>query len=143
FLGVMLRPVFGRRISLFSCPHLERCISRRMCTCEKRPGGWRCLTAHHFPYFHWVFGYIMLGQAATQTSSRARSRGQRCYRSGGEAVGKRYLGFALVFGLLLGLCFSASGQDAKSVLQSASKAMGDVKSIQYSGTGQFGILGQA
>jgi glyoxylase-like metal-dependent hydrolase (beta-lactamase superfamily II) len=56
---------------------------------------------------------------------------------------KRSLSFALCFGLLLGLCFSASAQDAKTVLQSASKAMGDVKSIQYSGSGQFGILGQA
>jgi glyoxylase-like metal-dependent hydrolase (beta-lactamase superfamily II) len=51
------------------------------------------------------------------------------------------LSFALCFGLLLGL--SATAQDAKSVLQSATKAMGDVKSIQYSGSGQFGILGQA
>lgn len=56
---------------------------------------------------------------------------------------KRSLSFALCFGLLLGLCLSAAAQDAKSVLQSASKAMGDVKSIQYSGSGQFGILGQA
>ena len=45
--------------------------------------------------------------------------------------------------LSLGLCFSAAAQDAKSVLQSATKAMGDVKSIQYSGTGHLGALGQA
>jgi glyoxylase-like metal-dependent hydrolase (beta-lactamase superfamily II) len=37
----------------------------------------------------------------------------------------------------------ASAQDAKSVLQSATKAMGDVKSIQYSGTGHLDQLGQA
>jgi len=37
----------------------------------------------------------------------------------------------------------ASAQDAKSVLQSATKAMGDVKSIQYSGTGHLSQLGQA
>lgn len=55
---------------------------------------------------------------------------------------KLFLSFALFFGLLLGLCISASAQDAKSVLQSASKAMGDVKSIQYSGSGRVGILGQ-
>src|SRR5256712_9503469 len=41
------------------------------------------------------------------------------------------------------MCLSARAQDAKSVLQSASKAMGDVKSIQYSGNGQLGVLGQA
>src|SRR5438309_10654127 len=58
-------------------------------------------------------------------------------------MGRKSLSFALFFGVALGLCFSAKAQDAKSVLQSASKAMGDVKSIQYSGTGQFGILGQA
>jgi glyoxylase-like metal-dependent hydrolase (beta-lactamase superfamily II) len=56
---------------------------------------------------------------------------------------KRLLSFVLFFGLLVGLCFSAAAQDAKSVLESASKAMGDVKSIQFSGSGQFGILGQA
>ena len=52
---------------------------------------------------------------------------------------------------LAGLCLSASAQDAKSntksdaksVLQSAAKAMGDVNSIEYSGTGQMGYLGQA
>jgi len=37
----------------------------------------------------------------------------------------------------------ASGQDAKTVLQAASKAMGDVKSIQYLGTGHLDQLGQA
>ncbi|PYU29108.1 MAG: MBL fold metallo-hydrolase [Acidobacteria bacterium] len=58
-------------------------------------------------------------------------------------MGRKSLSFALFFGVALGLCFSAKAQDAKSVLQSASKAMGDVKSIQYSGSGQLGILGQA
>jgi glyoxylase-like metal-dependent hydrolase (beta-lactamase superfamily II) len=56
---------------------------------------------------------------------------------------KLSLNFVLFFGLLLGLCFSAKAQDAKSVLQSAGKTMGDVKSIQYSGTGELGALGQA
>ena len=56
---------------------------------------------------------------------------------------KLSLSFALFFGLLLGLCFSATAQDAKTVLQSATKAMGDVKSVQFSGSGEFGILGQA
>jgi len=34
-------------------------------------------------------------------------------------------------------------QDAKTVLQNATKAMGDVKSIQYSGTGHLSAVGQA
>ena len=37
----------------------------------------------------------------------------------------------------------ASAQDAKTILQSAAKAMGDVKSIQFSGTGHNGSLGQS
>src|ERR1700739_107258 len=49
----------------------------------------------------------------------------------------------MFLGPLLGMSFSAAAQDAKSVLQSATKAMGDVKSIQYSGSGEFGSLGQA
>src|SRR5215469_10584725 len=36
-----------------------------------------------------------------------------------------------------------AAQDAKTVLQSASKVMGDVKSVQYSGTGHLYALGQA
>ena len=58
-------------------------------------------------------------------------------------MGRKSLSFALFFGLLLGLCLSTRAQEAKTVLQSATKAMGDVKSIQYSGSGQLGILGQA
>jgi len=46
---------------------------------------------------------------------------------------------ALVF--VVPLCLAA--QDAKTVLQAASKAMGDVRSIQYSGTGHLYALGQA
>jgi len=38
---------------------------------------------------------------------------------------------------------AASGQDAKTVLQAAQKAMGDVTSIQYSGTGHIYSFGQA
>lgn len=53
----------------------------------------------------------------------------------------RKLWFAfVVMALFAGI---ASAQDAKSVLQSATKAMGDVKSIQYSGTGHLDQLGQA
>ena len=53
----------------------------------------------------------------------------------------RKMWFALaVIALFAGI---ASAQDAKTVLQSATKAMGDVKSIQYSGTGHLYQLGQA
>jgi glyoxylase-like metal-dependent hydrolase (beta-lactamase superfamily II) len=38
---------------------------------------------------------------------------------------------------------AASAQDAKTVLQAAQKAMGDVASIQYSGTGHINSFGQA
>ena len=38
---------------------------------------------------------------------------------------------------------AASAQDAKSVLQAAQKAMGDVTSIQYSGSGHINSFGQA
>ena len=38
---------------------------------------------------------------------------------------------------------AASAQDAKTVLQAAQKAMGDVNSIQYSGTGHLNAFGQA
>ena len=38
---------------------------------------------------------------------------------------------------------AASAQDAKAVLQAAQKAMGDVNSIQYSGTGHIFSFGQA
>src|SRR5882762_10263995 len=51
--------------------------------------------------------------------------------SGGAMTRKMW--FALAVMALFGRI--ASAQDAKSVLQSATKAMGDVKSIQYSGTG--------
>ena len=37
----------------------------------------------------------------------------------------------------------ALAQDAKTVLQNATKAMGDVKSIQFSGTGHLSAVGQA
>jgi hypothetical protein len=38
---------------------------------------------------------------------------------------------------------SLAARDAKTVLQAANKAMGDVRSIQYSGTGHLYALGQA
>jgi glyoxylase-like metal-dependent hydrolase (beta-lactamase superfamily II) len=45
--------------------------------------------------------------------------------------------------LLLVIPLSIAAQDAKTALQAASKAMGDVKSIQYSATGHLYALGQA
>lgn len=45
--------------------------------------------------------------------------------------------------LVLVLPLSMVAQDAKTALQAASKTMGDVKSIQYSGTGHLYALGQA
>jgi glyoxylase-like metal-dependent hydrolase (beta-lactamase superfamily II) len=45
--------------------------------------------------------------------------------------------------LLLVVPLSVAAQDAKTILQAASKAMGDVRSIQYSGTGHLYALGQA
>src|ERR1700686_2595338 len=50
-----------------------------------------------------------------------------------------WIAFAIFF-----LCAGASSaQDAKTVLQAAQKAMGDVTSIQYSGTGHINSFGQA
>jgi len=51
----------------------------------------------------------------------------------------------ILFALAVSALFvgTASAQDAKSVLQSVTKTMGDVKSIQYSGTGHLSQLGQA
>jgi glyoxylase-like metal-dependent hydrolase (beta-lactamase superfamily II) len=61
-------------------------------------------------------------------------------RNKGEAMARKIwsalIGLALVAGV-------ASAQDAKTVLQNATKAMGDVKSIQYSGTGHLSQVGQA
>ena len=51
--------------------------------------------------------------------------------------------FTILLGLMLAVPLSLAAQDAKTVLQAASKAMGDVKSIQYSGTGHLYALGQA
>ncbi|HEY2645958.1 MAG TPA: MBL fold metallo-hydrolase [Candidatus Acidoferrales bacterium] len=45
--------------------------------------------------------------------------------------------------LFLLCAVAASAQDAKTVLQAAQKAMGDVTSIQYSGTGHLNFFGQA
>src|ERR1700704_3421391 len=59
--------------------------------------------------------------------------------SGGAMTRKMWFALA-VMALFGGI---ASAQDAKSVLQSATKAMGDVKSIQYSGPGHLSQLGQA
>ena len=45
--------------------------------------------------------------------------------------------------LALVVPLSLAAQDAKTVLQASSKTMGDVRSIQYSGTGHLYALGQA
>jgi glyoxylase-like metal-dependent hydrolase (beta-lactamase superfamily II) len=55
-------------------------------------------------------------------------------------MGKKLWVALVVFALWAG---AASAQDAKTVLQAATKAMGDVKSIQFSGTGHNSALGQA
>lgn len=44
--------------------------------------------------------------------------------------------------LLAGWATVVSAQDARRVIQNAEKTMGDVQSIQYSGTGKMGGLGQ-
>jgi hypothetical protein len=45
--------------------------------------------------------------------------------------------------IVLGLVTSACAKDANSVLNSAQSAMGNPKSIQYSGTGMNAFFGQA
>jgi hypothetical protein len=45
--------------------------------------------------------------------------------------------------LFFACTIAVSAQDAKSVLQAAQKAMGDVTSIQYSGSGHLNTFGQA
>src|SRR6202140_5727086 len=59
--------------------------------------------------------------------------------TGGAMAKRLWIACALFF-----LCAgAASAQDAKTVLQAAQKAMGDVTSIQYSGTGHINSFGQA
>src|SRR6202140_4849821 len=58
----------------------------------------------------------------------------------GGAMAKRLWIACALFFLCAG---AASAQDAKTVLQAAQKAMGDVTSIQYSGTGHINSFGQA
>ncbi len=55
-------------------------------------------------------------------------------------MGRKFTGLLT---LLFVFSVSLAAQDAKTALQAASKAMGDVKSIQYSGTGHLYALGQA
>jgi hypothetical protein len=50
----------------------------------------------------------------------------------------RSAGIVLLFSLTAGTAFS---QDADAVIRRAQKAMGDVKSIRYSGTGHLGAVG--
>jgi glyoxylase-like metal-dependent hydrolase (beta-lactamase superfamily II) len=54
---------------------------------------------------------------------------------------RKRLGIALT--LILLCAGAAAAQDAKTVLQAAQKALGDVNSIQYSGTGHLNSFGQA
>src|SRR6266849_6211278 len=61
-------------------------------------------------------------------------------RSKGEVMAKKLWIALMTLALVAGI---ASAQDAKTVLQNAAKAMGDVKSIQYSGTGHLAAVGQA
>lgn len=51
----------------------------------------------------------------------------------------------VLFGLLALMAGTAAAQDAKSVLQAAAATIGanNVKSIQYSGTGKYSIVGQS
>lgn len=48
-----------------------------------------------------------------------------------------------LFAMALAVPISLAAQDAKTVLEAASMVIGDVKSIQYSGTGHLYALGQA
>jgi len=52
---------------------------------------------------------------------------------------KRFLMALAALALVIGM---ASAQNTKTVLQNATEAMGDVKSIQFSGTGHYFTLGQ-
>ncbi len=52
---------------------------------------------------------------------------------------KNWMLLTLALALATGV---ASAQDAKTVIQNAQKAMGDIHAIQYSGTGSAGALGQ-
>ena len=52
---------------------------------------------------------------------------------------KSWIMLVLLFALGAGI---ASAQDAKTAIQNAQKAMGDVNSIQYTGSGKMGGLGQ-
>ena len=51
--------------------------------------------------------------------------------------------WGIAFALFFACTIAVSAQDAKSVLQAAQKAMGDVTSIQYSGSGHLNTFGQA
>src|ERR1700682_1253000 len=72
--------------------------------------------------------------------SSGNNRAVNGWKTSGGAMTKKMLFVLAVLAVFGGI---ASAQDAKSVLQSATKAMGDVKSIQFSGTGHLNQLGQA
>ena len=48
-----------------------------------------------------------------------------------------------ILGLMLLTAGSAAAQDARAVLQAASKAMGSLKSVQITGTGWNAAVGQS
>jgi glyoxylase-like metal-dependent hydrolase (beta-lactamase superfamily II) len=52
----------------------------------------------------------------------------------------KYISLTALVALVAGVSFA---QDAKTVIQNAQKAMGDPSSVQYSGTGKMGGLGQS
>jgi len=57
-----------------------------------------------------------------------------------EVVGKKLFWIVVIFAFI---SWPVNGQDAKSVLDNASKNMGTVKSIQYSGNGSSFSVGQS
>jgi len=65
------------------------------------------------------------------------------FRSNDEEGGPMAKRLWMALAIFLLYAGAASAQDAKTVLQAAQKAMGDVTSIQYSGTGHVNSFGQA
>src|SRR5260370_37850341 len=70
-------------------------------------------------------------------------RSKRPRRSEKKEKRRTIMRMSTNIGLTLVLAGVVVAQDAKTVLQNAEKAMGDPKSIAYSGTGYNGFFGQA
>src|SRR5260370_19338666 len=70
-------------------------------------------------------------------------RSKRPRRSEKKEKRRTIMRMSTNIGLTLALAGVVVAQDAKTVLQNAEKAMGDPKSIEYSGTGYNGFFGQA